>query len=511
MLRRSLLNRAAPAASSVDLPPSTLTSVLVQRRVLRLLGGTLAAAGGETAARLAKVYTDIADSKSKSSALPHGRQLAIAGRAAALLSCGCLDDAAADLQSIKATGDAGLARVAASLQVRVTSARLTHLVRTQDVQGSAAWIDPSGISTVAAQLNKDIALLASVSNKGDFTPILLSAEAALNGASGSPASACAAFESLNEAMFKPSAAAAIQGAQAKQEEAPSVTCVMAFDAQRAWATEKAFGVTPQFKHIAPGTGFSSDGAVVGKEKLTTEERAALLQIAAWREDAFSPINVLDMGDAAVAGYGPSASSAHMLLKVGHFLGLYSAHNAVVPNLESKLSGGGFDKPGSHSVEAIEAALKNTSEGVLDQLASFHCSRLGVADDAYAAINESLAHGYGGRVTDFSNIGTPAAEQALASLEEDLLNQAFQRAQVGLAAACASNNQLTKADQLLDEVISHGNYAELWRAYLLKGNVAKKLGQVDASDAAFRALHSLKIQPEGRDLPLRDQHRDISAF
>lgn len=488
----------------VDLAPTSLSAALMQRRVQRLLGGPFASAG-ESSARLAHVFTAIIESGKKTASVEHGKELAYAGRAVALLNCGSVEAAAEDIAA--AAKNSALARICASLRVRCSSAKLQHYLRTSGVQGSEAYVNPKIIDELQCKLAGDLNNLANVAEADDFVPVLLIAESTLS--NGSSADKIAdAFAAIKEEMFRAPAVANM--AALTGEKVPRYAAV-AFDAQRAWAAEKALlagnsgNVKTPFKHVKAGTGFVVDKAL----NLTTEENAAMMQAAAWLEDKEAAINVLDMGDAGVAGYRPSAHSQPLLVQVGHFLGLQAAHNAVCPNLDRLIAN--IKAPGSHDVASIEAALKDSTKPFLENSSfSDGASRLGLADDAFATLLESLDEGYS-TGTDFANLSTPRAQDELVALESSLLAQAEARAQVGFAAGLAQAGKLDKASAVLDDVITENNYVEIWRAYLLKGNVAKKLGQIEQSDAAFRMLHSLKMQPEGRDLPLRDKFRDISAF
>jgi tetratricopeptide (TPR) repeat protein len=119
------------------------------------------------------------------------------------------------------------------------------------------------------------------------------------------------------------------------------------------------------------------------------------------------------------------------------------------------------------------------------------------------------------IREHAHAAVPAGAAEAASyyndLSRNLLTQVVSRATVGLAEALTQLGDTHAAEQLLRNVEHADAYIDMWRLWLVKGNLYRKLGKIEEADAAFKKLHGLKLQPPHSDIPLMDEFRHKSAF
>lgn len=205
----------------------------------------------------------------------------------------------------------------------------------------------------------------------------------------------------------------------------------------------------------------------------------------------------------------SAEAQQLLQRLRSFM---VPPEGIQPAIKATIEAIGAPKTTWKSDEEISTALKNVpkEKHVLDYLDETLGVCPPVENKEYKAAMEAFESFFASHPT-----ATAVAEDKYLQYQDDfissLLQQVMFRCKVGMALSLEALGKLEDAVDILDSVIGHDTYIDMWKALLARGRVLRALGRVDGSEADFKALFELRRQQPGWDLPLADANRSRSAF
>lgn len=503
---RSLLLRAAAAASLVSAPIPPMREIQDAGVISRLLGGA------DTFGTIAD-FTAILD-KAKGAKVPQAR----IGRAVALLRRGDLGHAMADLDAAVAEtkGDkTGLHALAVAVRTAVRNQQLDNAESQATISGA---VEESTLSTLRELVKADIAELRSVSP--DCWTIQL-AEAEYQLYNGNAATALPQLRNVHKAIKQEIARRRVMHTSPAATEA-ELEATIAYAFNRTLFCEsanlsdiKSSIVSETAKHHVKATAALTDGVAslrkkIGVESLTDVEVARLAGVSAAARASHHYYRMFPLDEKYDTWHSPAAEA--LKEKIRHFY-----HPRSISGFSAKLSA--IQKPDApvsngKSAEEVKKALSSVPQGanVIDHLESIlgagATSALSSGDhafhDALTAVDEAAAQ----HPSPFS---TGSAHQRYQdTFIVELLEQAAFRVELDEALCLERMNKLEEAKAKLDGIVTENKFLYMWKALLARGRVLKALGKIDEGEEDFKTLHSLK-RTVGVDIPQLDANRYKSTF